>query len=45
MVPELAIPEEEPIKVCVHKLSMGVCDAHIEIVRVQLELNLQIIEL
>ena len=45
MVPELAIPEEEPVAVHVCKLAMGVCDACTEMARVQLELNLQITEL
>lgn len=45
MVPELAIHEEKPIEVCVIKLVTGVCDARTEMKRVQLELNLQIIEL
>ncbi len=30
MVPELAIPEEEPIEVGIHKMATGVCDAHTE---------------
>ena len=45
MVPELAIPEEEPVEVCVHKLATGVHNARTEMARVQLELNLQITEL
>lgn len=45
MVPELAIPEEEPIEVHIRKLATGVRDTHTEMGRVQLELNLQIIEL
>lgn len=40
MVPKLAIPEEEPIKVHICKLSIGVRDAHTELARVQMELNL-----
>ena len=40
MVPKLATPDGEPIKVHFHKLSIGVCDAHIELDKVQLELNL-----
>lgn len=45
MVPKLATPDGEPIKVHFHKLSIGVCDAHIELDKVQLELNLQIANL
>jgi len=45
MVLELAIHEEEPVKVCVRKLAIGVRSARTKIPRVQLELNLQIIEL
>lgn len=45
MVLELAIPQEEPVKVHVRKLAMGVHDTHTEMVWVHLELNLQIIEL
>ena len=40
MVPELAIPKEEPFEVCVCKLATGVHDARIEMSRVKLELNL-----
>jgi len=45
MVPKLAIPEEESVKVHVRKLSTGVCDACIELAKVQLELNLHIADL
>ena len=45
MVPELAIHEEEPIKVHVRKLAIGVCNARTELAKVQLELNLQIADL
>ncbi len=40
MVPELAIREEEPVEVHIHKLAIGVHDTQTEMVRVQLELNL-----
>lgn len=42
MVPELAIPEEEPTEVCIHKLAIGACNTCITMTRVQLELNLKI---
>lgn len=42
MVPELAIPEEEPVEVHIHKLATGVRDARTEMGKVQLELNLHI---
>lgn len=45
MVSELAIPEEEPVEVHVHKISIGVYDAHTELAKVQLELNLHLGEL
>jgi len=45
MVPELAILEEELVEVCIHKLATGVHDTRTKMVRVQLELNLQITEL
>ena len=45
MVPELAILEEEPVKVRVRKLATKMRDARTEMVRVQLELNLKITEL
>lgn len=45
MVPELAIMEEEPVEVHIHKLATGVRDTRTEMVRVQLDLNSQIIEL
>lgn len=46
MVPyQLAIPKEEPVEVCICKLATTVCDTRTEMARVQLELNLQIIEL
>jgi len=45
MVLELAIPEEELVKVRIHKLAIGVRDTRIEMAQVQLELNLQITEL
>lgn len=40
MVPELAIPEEAKADEHVYKLAIGVCDARIELAKVQLELNL-----
>jgi len=40
IVPELAIPEEELVEVHVRKLATGVHDAHTEMARIQLELNL-----
>jgi len=45
MVPESAIPEEEPVEVRVRNLAIGVREVHTEMARVQLELNLNIIEL
>ncbi len=45
MVPELAIPEEETVEVLIRKLASGMHDTRTEMVRVQLELNLYIIEL
>ena len=45
MVPELDIQAEEPVEVQIRKLAIGVRDAWIEMVRFQLELNLQMIEL
>lgn len=45
MVPELAIQKEEPVEIHIHKLATGVRDTQTEMVRVYLELNLQIIEL
>lgn len=45
MVPELVIPEEELVKVCIRKLATGMCDTQTKMARVQLELNLQITEL
>ena len=45
MVPEFAIPEEEPVDVHIHKLAIGVHDTRTEMAQVQLELNLLIIEL
>jgi len=45
MVPELAILKEKLVQVPIHKLAIGVCDTRTEMVKVQLELNLQIIEL
>ena len=45
MVPELAISKEELIEVHIHKLAIGVHDTHTEVARVQLELNLKIMEL
>lgn len=44
-VPALAIPEVVPIDVQVQKLTTGVRDTHIELAKVQLELNLKIVEL
>lgn len=40
MVPELAIPKGEPVKVGICKLATGVRDVHTELAKVQLELNL-----
>jgi len=40
MVLELAILEEDPIKVRICKLATGVCDTHTKMARVHLELNL-----
>ena len=45
MVPKLAILEEELVKLRIQKLDMGVRDTRTKTVRVQLELNLQIMEL
>ena len=45
MVPELAVPEEEPVEVYIYKLATGVHDTRTETVWVQLELNLQITKL
>lgn len=45
MVLELAISEEELVKVCIHKLDTRVCNTWTEMAWVQLELNLQITEL
>lgn len=45
MVLELDIQAEEPVEACVRKLATGVHDAQTEMARIQLELNLQIIEL
>lgn len=45
MVPELAIPEEKPVKVRIYELAIGVHDTWTKMAQVQLELNLQIIEL
>lgn len=44
MVLELAIPEGEPIEVHIHKLAMGLRDACTKLTKVQLELNIQILE-
>lgn len=40
MVPELTIQAEEPVEAGVRKLATGVCDARVEMARVQLEMNL-----
>ena len=45
MVPELAIPKEEPVEVHVLKLATGVRDARTKMDSIQLELNLQITKL
>lgn len=45
MVPELAVPKEELVKVRIHKLATRVHDTQNEMVWVQLELNLQITKL
>jgi len=44
MVPELAIPTDELVDACIHKLTRRVRDAHTELEKVQLGLNLQITE-
>ena len=44
-VPELEIPKAELVEVWVWKLATGVRDTCIELERVQLELNLKIVEL
>ena len=45
MVSELAILEGELVEVHVRKFATGVRDARIELDKVQLELNLQIVDL
>lgn len=45
MVLKLAIPEQEPLEVCIHKLATEVNDTQIKMARVQLELNLHITKL
>ena len=45
MVLELAIPKGELVELHVCKLSTGVRDAHTQLAKVQLELNLQIADL
>jgi len=45
MVPELEIPIDAPAKARIHKLATGVSEAREEMAKVQLELNLQIVEL
>ncbi len=45
MVPKLAIPEDAEVDEQVYKLAIGVRDARTELAKVQLELNLQIVEL
>lgn len=45
MVPELAIPEEDPVKVCIRKLAIGVRNTQTDMVWAQLDLNLQITKL
>jgi len=45
MVPGLAIPVDETIDVHVRKLAIGVLDTHIELEKVESELNVQIAEL
>lgn len=44
MLPQWEIQEEELVEAHVHKLAIGVCDARPKMARVQLELNLKIIE-
>jgi len=45
MVLEMAIQVEEPVEACVRKLATRMCKVKEEMARVQLELNLQIVEL
>jgi len=45
MVPELAIPANAPAEARIHRLAAGVHEAWEEMTKVQLELNLQIVEL
>ena len=45
MALELDIHTKESVEVRVHKLATGVCNARAKMVRVQLELNLEITEL
>jgi len=45
MVPDLAIPVDTQVEVCIHRLAAGVREAQEEMTKVQLELNLQITEL
>lgn len=45
VVPDLGIPEAEPIYVSVRKLAARVCDTWTELAKFQLELNLKISEL
>lgn len=44
-VPELAIPADLPVEVWIHSLAIGVREAREETTKIQLELNLQIVEL
>jgi len=44
-VPELGIPEDEPMDVRIRKLTAGVHEARTELEKVQFELNLKIVEL
>lgn len=45
MVPELVILAEAPPEVHIQRLASGVCEAREEMAKVQLELNLHIVEL
>jgi len=44
-VPELAIPPSIPAEARIHRLAAGVCEAREEMTKVQLDLNLHIVEL
>ena len=44
-IQELAIPENMLAEARIHRVAVGVCEAREEMTKVQLELNIQIIEL